>query len=154
MKPTHRHSVDLTVVERSWVVSYALGVDVGTSFTAAAIWRQGEDKTEAVALGSRTPSVPSVLFVGADGSVLVGEAAERRALTAPDRVVREFKRRIGDDTPLFVGGRPYAAQDLSAMMVRWVVDRVTEREGGSPDRIAVTHPAAWGRSRKNFCLVH
>ncbi|MGH8572950.1 MAG: Hsp70 family protein, partial [Gammaproteobacteria bacterium] len=65
-------------------MSYALGVDVGTSFTAAAIWRRDEDKTEAVALGSRMPSVPSVLFLGADGSVLVGEAAERRALTDPD----------------------------------------------------------------------
>ncbi|MGH3984999.1 MAG: Hsp70 family protein [Pseudonocardiaceae bacterium] len=131
-------------------MSYALGVDVGTSFTAAAIWRRDEDKTEAVALGSRMPSVPSVLFLGADGSVLVGEAAERRALTDPDRVVREFKRRIGDDTPLFVGGRPYAAQDLAAMMVRWVVDRVTEREGGSPDRIAVTHPAGWGPFKKDL----
>ncbi|MGH4005495.1 MAG: Hsp70 family protein, partial [Pseudonocardiaceae bacterium] len=86
---------------------YALGVDVGTSFTAAAIWRWDEqDKAEAVALGSRMQAVPSVLFLGADGSVVVGEAAERRTLTDPDRVVREFKRRIGDDTPLLVGGQP------------------------------------------------
>ncbi len=96
------------------------------------------------------PSVSSVLFLAADGSVVVGEAAERRALTDPDRVVREFKRRIGDDTPLLVGGRPYAAQDLAAMMVRWVVDRVTEREGGPPDQIAVTHPAAWGPYKKEL----
>ncbi|MDQ4010608.1 MAG: Hsp70 family protein, partial [Actinomycetota bacterium] len=131
-------------------MNYALGVDVGTSFTAAAIWRRDEGKTEAVALGSRMPSVPSVLFLGADGAVVVGEAAERRALTDPDRVVREFKRRIGDDTPLFVGGQPYAAQDLAAMMVRWVVDRVTEREGGPPDRIAITHPAGWGPFKKDL----
>ncbi len=130
---------------------YALGVDVGTSFTAAAVCRWDEqNKTEAVALGSRMPSVPSVLFLGADGSVVVGEGAERRTLTDPDRVVREFKRRIGDDTPLFVGGRPYAAPDLSAMMVRWVVDRVTEREGGPPDRIAITHPAGWGPHKKDL----
>ncbi len=132
---------------------YALGVDVGTSFTAAAIWRSDEhqqNKTEVVALGSRMPSVPSVLFLGADGSVVVGEAAERRAVTDPDRVVREFKRRIGDDTPLLVGGQPYAAHDLAAMLVRWVVDRVTEREGGAPDRIAITHPAGWGPYKKEL----
>ncbi|MGH3778915.1 MAG: Hsp70 family protein, partial [Pseudonocardiaceae bacterium] len=130
---------------------YALGVDVGTSFTAAAIWRWDEqDKAEAIALGSRMQSVPSVLFLGADGSVVVGEAAERRTLTDPDRVVREFKRRIGDDTPLLVGGQPYAAHDLAAMMVRWVVDRVTEREGGAPDRIAITHPAGWGPYKKDL----
>ncbi len=132
------------------MVNYRLGVDVGTSFTAAAIWRPEEDKTEAVALSSRMPSVPSVLFVGADGSMLVGEVAERRALTDPDRVVREFKRRIGDDTPLVVGGQPYAAHDLAAMMVRWVVDRVAEREGGSPDQITITHPAGWGPFKKDL----
>ncbi len=133
-------------------MGYALGVDVGTSFTAAAIWRSDDQqhKAEVVALGSRMPSVPSVLFLGADGSVVVGEAAERRALTDPDRVVREFKRRIGDDTPLFVGGQPYAAHDLAAMMVRWVVDRVTEREGGPPDLIAITHPAAWGPFKRDL----
>ncbi|MGH4000242.1 MAG: Hsp70 family protein, partial [Pseudonocardiaceae bacterium] len=98
----------------------------------------------------RMLSAPSVLFVGADGSVIVGEVAERRALTDPDRVVREFKRRIGDDTPLFVGGQPYAAHDLAAMMVRWVVDRVAEREGESPDQIAITHPAGWGPFKKDL----
>ncbi len=134
-------------------MGYALGVDVGTSFTAAAIWRtddQQQPKAEVVALSGRMPSVSSVLFLAPDGSVVVGEAAERRALTDPDRVVREFKRRIGDDTPLLVGGRPYAAHDLAAMMVRWVVDRVTEREGGPPDQIAITHPAAWGPYKKEL----
>ncbi|MGH3886514.1 MAG: Hsp70 family protein [Pseudonocardiaceae bacterium] len=132
---------------------YALGVDVGTSFTAAAICRSDDhqqNKADVVALGSRMPSVPSVLFLGADGSVVVGEAAERRALTDPDRVVRGFKRRIGDDTPLLVAGQPYAAHDLAAMVVRWVVDRVTEREGGTPDRIAITHPAGWGPYKKDL----
>ncbi len=33
----------------------------------------------------------------------MGEAAERRAIDSPDRVVREFKRRIGDETPIIVG---------------------------------------------------
>jgi hypothetical protein len=71
-------------------VRYALGVDIGTSFTATAVWRwdgQQHNKAEVVALGGRMPSVPSVLFLGADGAVVVGVAAERRALTDPDRVV-------------------------------------------------------------------
>ncbi|WP_214371481.1 Hsp70 family protein, partial [Pseudonocardia sp. H11422] len=88
--------------------------------------------------------VPSVLFIAGDGSVVVGDAAERRALTDPDRVVREFKRRVGDPTPVVVAGRAWAAEELSARLVRWVVDRVAEREGGPAARIAVTHPASWG----------
>src|SRR5690606_35160973 len=52
--------------------------------------------------------------------------------------------------PVMVAGRPWAPQDLSAWLVRWVVDRVAEREGGPADRIAVTHPAAWGQHKKDL----
>ncbi|WP_147201392.1 Hsp70 family protein, partial [Pseudonocardia asaccharolytica] len=94
--------------------------------------------------------VPSVLFMAGDGSVVVGEAAERRAVTDPDRVVREFKRRVGDPTPVVVAGRAWAAEELSARLVRWVTDRVAEREGGPAARIAVTHPAAWGAHKREL----
>ena len=87
-------------------MSYALAVDVGTSFTAAAVVRfhQGASGVpECLPLGSRGASVPSVLYYPAEGAVLVGEAAERRGLDSPERVVREFKRRIGDDVPFVLG---------------------------------------------------
>ncbi|MHA6620471.1 Hsp70 family protein [Pseudonocardia sp. DLS-67] len=134
-------------------MAYQLGIDLGTTFTCAAVCRSSDRRwgePEVVTLGSRSATVPSVVFVGPDGSMVVGEAAERRALTDPDRVVREFKRRIGDPTPLMVANRPWAPQDLSSRLVRWVVDRVAEREGGPADRIAVTHPAAWGQHKKEL----
>ncbi|MGE0300983.1 Hsp70 family protein [Pseudonocardia sp.] len=131
-------------------MTYLLGIDVGTTRTAAAICRPGSREAEIVNLGDRSSAVPSVLFLGTDGSVLVGDAAERRAVTDPDRVVREFKRRIGDPTPLNVAGRAWPAQELAARLVRWVVDRVAEREGGSATRIAVTHPASWGTHKKDL----
>jgi molecular chaperone DnaK len=131
-------------------LSYLLGIDVGTTRTAAAIARLGglPGETEIINLGDRASAVPSVLYVDDDGTIVVGEAAERRAVTDPDHVAREFKRRIGDPTPVVVGGRPWAPEELSARLVRWVVDRVTQREGGHPARIAVTHPASWGGHKK------
>jgi molecular chaperone DnaK len=132
-------------------MSYLLGIDLGTTRTAAAIGRLDArpGETEIVNLGDRSSAVPSVLYIGDDGSVVVGEAAERRAVSSPDHVVREFKRRIGDPTPLIVGGRPWAPEDLSAQLVRWVVDRVAQREAGPATRIAVTHPASWGPHKKD-----
>uniref|UniRef100_UPI001BDD7B3C Hsp70 family protein n=1 Tax=Pseudonocardia sp. H11422 TaxID=2835866 RepID=UPI001BDD7B3C len=82
-------------------MSYQLGIDLGTTYTAAAVCRSSDQRwiePEVVTLGTRTATVPSVLFIAGDGSVVVGDAAERRALTDPDRVVREFKRRVGDPT--------------------------------------------------------
>jgi molecular chaperone DnaK len=132
-------------------MSYLLGIDLGTTRTAAAIGRLGArpGETEIVNLGDRASAVPSVLYVGDDGGIVVGEAAERRAVSSPGNVVREFKRRIGDPTPLIVAGRPWSPEELSARLVRWVVDRVAQREGGPAARIAVTHPAAWGSHKKD-----
>jgi outer membrane protein assembly factor BamB/actin-like ATPase involved in cell morphogenesis len=128
-------------------MSYDLGIDLGTTFTAAATARGG--RTENVGLGNRSIAAPSVVFVQ-NGTVLAGEAASRRAASDPDHVAREFKRRIGDSVPLILGGAPFSAQQLTSYLLRWVVDRVSEREGGPPDRIALTHPANWGPFKRDL----
>jgi molecular chaperone DnaK (HSP70) len=125
-------------------MSYRVGIDFGTTFTAAAVHRDGEQVAEVVPLGDGKAAVPSVVFVAADGSFVMGEAAVRRAVTDPDRVVREVKRRIGDPTPVLVAGEPLEAHTIAASFVRWVVERVTEREGAPPSGVALTHPASWG----------
>ncbi len=123
-------------------VGYALGIDLGTTFSAAAVHRG--DRVEIVQLGTHGAAVPSVVVLRADNTVLTGEAAERRAATEPDRVAREFKRRLGDTTPLILGGSPQSVDSVMARMLRAVVDQVAEREGGPADHVAVTHPANWG----------
>jgi molecular chaperone DnaK len=123
-------------------MAYHLGIDLGTTYTAAAAERSGV--VEALTLGNRTASVPSVVYLRDDGEMLVGEAATRRATSDPGRVAREFKRRVGDPTPIILGGTPYAAEMLMARLLRWSVDRVQEQQGGPPRAIALTHPANWG----------
>jgi actin-like ATPase involved in cell morphogenesis len=129
-------------------VGYSLGVDLGTTYTAAATWRDG--RTEVATLGSRSDSVPSVVLMRDADTVLTGEAAERRAATEPDRVAREFKRRVGDTTPIFLGGSPYSAELLMSELLQWVVSEVSQREGGAPDRVAVSHPANWGAYKREL----
>ena len=130
------------------LMAYQLGIDIGTTFTAAAVSRRGN--VEAATLGSRAPAVPSVLYLREDGTFLIGEAAEHRAATDPGRVAREFKRRVGDPTPILLGGTPFSAESLTAKLMRWVVDAVSEGEGERPERIAVTHPANWGPFKKDL----
>jgi actin-like ATPase involved in cell morphogenesis len=123
-------------------VGYFLGIDIGTTYTAAAVWRDG--RYDVAGLGNRAPTIPSVILLRDDETVLTGEAAARRAATEPSRVAREFKRRLGDPTPIIVSGTPYSADALMAKLLRWVVERVAEAEGGPADGVAVTHPANWG----------
>ncbi len=105
---------------------------------------------EAFSLGTAAPAIPSVVVVREDGEVLVGEAAERRAASEPTRTAREFKRRLGDSTPIVVGGTPYGAEALMAHLLRAIVAQVTEREGGAPGQIVLTHPANYAQFKTDL----
>lgn len=124
-------------------MGYTLAVDLGTTFTAAAVAHPDGPPT-VLALGNRAAQIPSALFLAHDGTYLVGEAAERRGATEPERLVREFKRRVGDPVSLLVAGTPVSPQALTARLLRHVHDVAQERLGDRPDRLVVTHPANWG----------
>ncbi len=119
---------------------FVLGIDVGTTYTAAALSRDG--RAEVIGLESHRVTVPSVVFADGD-NVVYGTAAESRGATNPAGMAREFKRRLGDPVPIVLSGSPYSADRLVALFVRWVVDSVTAQIGEAPARVVVTHPANW-----------
>ncbi len=94
--------------------------------------------------GTANPVISSVVLLRADGEVLIGDVAVRRGLAEPTRVAREFKRRLGDPTPLVLGGTPYSAESLMGHLLRGIVDAVTAQEGEAPERVVLTHPATYG----------
>ncbi len=124
-------------------MGYAVGIDLGTTFTAASVLRDG-GRPETVQLGNRSAAVPSTVFLHDDDSLLTGDAAVRRGLGEPGRLAREFKRRFGDPAPLLLGGVPVSADALTGRLLRATLDAVAEREGGPADAVAVCHPANWG----------
>src|SRR3954453_17548361 len=95
---------------------YALGIDLGTTYTAAATWRDG--RAQIASPGGRGAAIPSVVLLRTDETFLTGEAANRRGLTEPQRVAREFKRRLGDTTPIMLGGAPHSAEALMSQLLR------------------------------------
>ena len=127
-------------------MAYQVGIDLGTTSTVAAVCA-ADGTARVVPLEGSTGAVASVVHLGADGSVIVGEAAARRALAEPGRVVRDLTRRIGDDTPVLIGHEPVPAGEPAARFLAHLVDDVARREGGVASRVAVTHPAAWGQHR-------
>src|SRR4051794_20492889 len=127
-------------------MAYQVGIDLGTSSTVAAVCRP-DGTAHVVPLEGPGGAVTSAVHLGADGTLLVGEAAQRRALTDPGRVVRELMRRVGDATPLLVGREPVPAADLAARFLARLVDDVARHEGGVAARVAVTHPGSWGPHR-------
>jgi Ethanolamine utilization protein EutJ (predicted chaperonin) len=89
---------------------------------------------------------------GLDG-LMVGDAAQRRGLTEPQGVAREFKRRIGDPTPIVLRDASYTAEALMARVLRAVIDQVATQQGGPAAGITVSHPANWGAYKKALLLA-
>src|SRR6185312_13280630 len=123
-------------------MGYALGIDVGTTFSAAAVVRD-DGRVEVIKLGGRAASMPSVIVVRADGEMVFGDGAEARSRADPTRVAREFKRRLGDPTPLVLGGTPYSALTLTSLLLRHIIAETTLRMGEPPSAVTVTHPASY-----------
>ena len=70
-----------------------IGIDLGTTNSLVAVWRDGKPELLPNALGEVL--TPSCVSLDEDGSVLVGRAAKERAQTHPDRTARAFKRYMG-----------------------------------------------------------
>jgi actin-like ATPase involved in cell morphogenesis/streptogramin lyase len=125
---------------------YSLGVDVGTTFTAAALFRGGH--VEIIALASHQTVAPTAVFVDGD-QLAFGAAALRRGQAEPSGLAIEFKRRVGDPVPLILSGSPYHAARLVALFAQWVVTTVSEQLGEPPQAIVMTHPANWTQFQVN-----
>ncbi|MEV4733000.1 Hsp70 family protein [Saccharopolyspora sp. NPDC049426] len=123
---------------------YGVGIDLGTSFTSAAV--SGEGGTRMVSLSSEVV-IPSVAHPAPDGALLTGNSA-LSAVSDPAQVARNFKRRLGDPTPLVLGGSAYSPAALMAAQLRDVLDIVTREMGAAPESVALTYPAIWGPYRQ------
>ncbi|HMG44440.1 MAG TPA: Hsp70 family protein [Acidimicrobiales bacterium] len=131
-------------------MTYHLGIDLGTTYTAAATHEAG--RIEVVPLGDRGPSIPSVLYMRPDGEIVAGDAANRHAVTDPERIAREFKRRLGDPTPVLLAGAPTPPEMLTGHLLRWVYDTVVRAKGVAPLKVALTHPANWGPYKRDLLM--
>ncbi|KAA5837327.1 Hsp70 family protein [Saccharopolyspora hirsuta] len=125
-------------------MSYAIGIDLGTTFTSAAV---GDAAGTRMVPLSREIVVPSLAYHAPDGTLLTGTAAAESD-GDPARLGRGFKRRLGDPTPLVLGGATYSPNALMAAQLRAVLDQVSADVGGPPASVVLTCPAIWGPYRR------
>ena len=104
------------------VPSLRVAVDFGTSSTAAVVSLRGGPPQVVVVDGA--PLVPSAVYAAPDGTVFVGQEAERQAAIDPARYEPNPKRRI-DEGELLLGDTVLAVADV----VRAVLARVLTEAG-------------------------
>ena len=123
---------------------YVVGVDLGTTYTCAAVADSTSNRV--VQLTGTSQTIPSVVSINGD-EVIAGEAAERRLVTNPSETAREFKRRFGDPAPLVLGGAAYGSEVVTSHLLREVLRRTAQVEGAPAAAVGLAHPASWGPFR-------
>jgi molecular chaperone DnaK (HSP70) len=103
-----------------------------------------------VSLSAQSVVAPALVYLAEDGTISTGDAARRRAITEPDRVGREFKRRLGDPTPIKLGHESFAVTELLGALLRDVLRQVIRLEREPPEQVVLTHPANWGPFRRGL----
>ncbi|MDJ0275527.1 Hsp70 family protein [Sphingomonas sp. 2R-10] len=124
-----------------------VGIDLGTTNSACAIWRDDGPVMVPNALGEFL--TPSAISLGDDDAVLVGRAARDRMATHPDRTVTSFKRRIGTRETARLAKQDYDAEALSALVLASLKRDAEAFTGAAVTGAVVTVPAYFNdRQRK------
>jgi len=97
-----------------------LGIDLGTTNSAAAIFEGGRatviPSVEGPTMAGKM--FPSVVAFTKDGTLLVGESAKRQTTANPEGTVYEIKRKMGTDYKVNIAGKEYTPQQISAFILQ------------------------------------
>lgn len=127
-----------------------VGIDLGTTNSAVAVWRDGQPQLIPNALGDLL--TPSAVSIADDGSLLVGMAARDRQATHPDLTATAFKRYMGTKQTVKMGKRTFNAEDLSALVLSSLKADAEAFLGEQVDSAVITVPAYFNDRQRNATL--
>lgn len=121
------------------------GIDLGT--TNSAIARFDGAEMRIFKNRDQMDVTPSVVQIDRSGRIIVGRRAYNSLMADPDNVAAEFKRWMGqsDRKSFAATGKEYSAEELSAEVLKALLDDVARQSGARPPAAVITVPAAFGQ---------
>ena len=101
-------------------MSKIIGIDLGTSNSAAAVLEGGKPRIIPSAEGATMygKAFPSVVAFAKDGQLLVGEPARRQAVSNPEATIMAAKRKMGTEHKYKIHNKDYTPQQISAFILQ------------------------------------
>ena len=128
-----------------------IGIDLGTSNSAAAVLRGGRPviipSAEGISLGGK--AFPSYVAITQDGQTLIGEPARRQAAANPEGTATAFKRSMGQRKQIQLRDKSFSPEQLSAFLLQ-KIKRDAEAFLGEPvTKAVVTVPAYFDDNQRS-----
>jgi len=148
-----------------------IGIDLGTTLSAAAVIEGGDPKIIPSSEGGNL--VPSMVAMGKTGERLVGELAKRQSIVNPENTIFSIKRLIGrkfkdaivqhdvkrlpykiteasnGDCRVTMGDKEYSPQEVSAMILQKLKADAEAYLGEKVTDAVITVPAHFNDSQRN-----
>jgi len=127
-----------------------IGVDLGTTNSAAAIYEGGRPTIIPSAEGPTMAGkmFPSVVAFTKEGQILLGEPAKRQATANPERTIFEIKRKMGTDYVVTINGKKFTPQQISAFILQKIKKDSETFLGGSIQKAVITVPAHFNDNQR------
>jgi len=132
-------------------MSKIIGIDLGTSNSAAAMLEGGRPAIIPSAEGTTTgggKAFPSYVAFTKDGQLIVGEPARRQAISNPEGTVTAFKRKMGTDYKYRIYGKEYTPQQLSAYLLQKIKRDAEAFLGEKVEKAVITVPAYFNDNQR------
>ncbi len=131
-----------------------IGIDLGTSNSAAAVLRGGKPviipSTEGISLSGK--AFPSYVAITADGNKLVGEPARRQAAENPEGTAKAFKRRMGKREKIKLRDKEFTPEQLSAFLLQKIKNDAEAYLGEPVEKAVVTVPAYFNDNQRSATI--
>ncbi len=117
-----------------------IGIDLGTTNSVLAIYKDGAPQTVKI---DEAKLLPSVVHLGDDGFV-VGKTAKNLLILEPEKTIASVKRKMGQDITLPIGDREMRPEEISAVILRKIKEVAARELGVAADseiRAVITVPA-------------
>ncbi|MBI2521103.1 MAG: molecular chaperone DnaK [Bdellovibrio sp.] len=128
-----------------------IGIDLGTSNSAAAVLRDGRPviipSAEGISIGGK--AFPSYVAVTAEGQLLVGEPAKRQAASNPEGTITGFKRSMGVRKTFKLRDREFSPEQLSSFLLQKIKRDAEAFLGEKVEKCVVTVPAYFDDNQRN-----
>ncbi len=120
-----------------------LGIDLGTTNSAAALYEGGKTTVIPSAEGPTMAGkmFPSVVAFTKDGQLLIGESAKRQASANPEGTIFEIKRKMGTTQKVTAYGKEYTPQQISAFILQKIKKDAETYLGTAVRKAVITVPA-------------
>jgi len=127
-----------------------LGIDLGTTNSAAAIMEAGRPVTIPSAEGPTIAGkmFPSVVAFTKEGELFVGEPAKRLAVVNPESTIFEIKRKMGTEYKVRAAGKEFTPQQISAFILQKIKKDAESFLGYPVKKVVITVPAHFNDNQR------